>query len=301
MGASELAAVFGAVDGLSFSETETGLARAEIARDGAVATVFPYGAQVTRWMPQGARPVLFTSGRSAYAAGKAIRGGIPVIFPWFGPRAGGGAGPQHGFARTALWRLEDAAPAAAGALRLTLGLDPDPATAALWPDPFHVAYAVTIGRELRLDLTVENRSAKAVVFEAALHSYFAVSDIARITVTGLAGCTFIDKVDGGRRKRQDDAPITWSGERDSVYLDTPESCTIGDPGWGRRIVIRKEGAASTILWSPGPDKGAAMADLGDEWRGMVCVETGNVADNAIHLDPGAAHRMTTVISVAAAA
>src|SRR5262245_60139056 len=118
MRAAELSAEFGIAGVLEFSETERGLIRAAVSLDCAQGEVFLQGAQVTYWQPQGARPVLFTSPNSSFTPDHAIRGGVPVIFPWFGPKADAPAAPQHGFARIAPWRLE--AVEADGRARLTL-------------------------------------------------------------------------------------------------------------------------------------------------------------------------------------
>ena len=247
--------------------------------------VYLQGAHVTRWIPAAQRPVIFLSPNSAFAPGRAIRGGIPVVFPWFGPHPSDPQAPQHGYARTRPWLF---AGAAGGALQFELAAE-----------PFRLRYDVAFGATLALALTVENRSSQEAGFEAALHSYFAVSDVAAVAVEGLAGCTYLDKPDGMRRKLQA-GDVTFAGETDRVYLDTPPQLAIHDPGWRRRIAIDKTGAAATIVWNPWRDKAAAMADLGAEaWRGLVCVETGNVADNAVRLAAGASHTMTTAIAVAA--
>jgi D-hexose-6-phosphate mutarotase len=114
--------------------------------------------------------------------------------------------------------------------------------------------------------------------------HFAVSDITTVAIAGLAGTVYIDKPEAGRRKRQTTALVTIGTETDRVYLDTPARCVIEDRGWRRRIIIEKKDAASTVVWNPWADKGAGMADLGDPaWRGMVCVETGNISDNEVRL------------------
>lgn len=249
------------------------------------------GAHVARWAPPDQRPVLFLSPNSAFASGKSIRGGIPVIFPWFGPNTRFPAAPQHGFARTAPWRLEARDGTTA---RLSLEGDGDP----FWPERFRAVYEVTFGATLTVRLRVQNPAPRPIVFEEALHSYFAVGDVAAVSVIGLGGCRFIDKTDGMRPKRQDAAALRLSGETDRVYLDTPARLAIDDPGLNRRISIAKQGAASAIVWNPWAEKSAAMADLGpDVWRSFVCVECGNVADDAVQLAADSEHVMTVEISV----
>src|SRR5262249_22096291 len=145
-----------------------------------------------------------------------------------------------------------------------------------------------------------NPSPRTIEFEEALHTYFAVSDISAASVSGLSGCEFIDKTAAMQRRRQSGAPVL-SDETDSVHLDTSARLEISDTRSRRRIVVEKTGASSAIVWNPWAEKSAAMGDLGPEvWRGMICVETGNVADNTVHLAAESEHVMTTIVSVAEA-
>jgi glucose-6-phosphate 1-epimerase len=288
MNAAELASRFRIAGIVEFAETGQGLAKAQIALGGATGEVVLQGAQVTAWQPAGGRPVIFTSPNAVFAPGKAIRGGIPVIFPWFGPHPSDPKAPQHGYARTADWRLDRVA-REGDAVRLNLSLA---------VEGFELGYRVTVGAALGLELAVRNTSGREATFEEALHTYFRVSDVERISVSGLEGCAFIDKTADFARRPPAGSPLTLAKETDSVYLDTPDTLVVGDPGWARRIVVAKQGAASAIVWNPWPEKAAAMSDLGaDNWRGFVCVETGNAADNRIALAAGAEHRMTTSIAV----
>jgi glucose-6-phosphate 1-epimerase len=303
MQAEELTAKFGIAGVLDFVETEHGLVRANISLGGMAGELYLQGAQVTAWQPPDERPVLFASPNAVFAPGKAIRGGIPIIFPWFGPnRHAAAAAPQHGFARTATWHLDAVESSGSASLTLTLSLGDNDVGSQFWPEPFHAIYSVTFARTLSLRLAVQNSSSHPITFEEALHSYFAVSDITAVAISGLARTTYIDKTQAGRRDRQPAALVTVGAETDRVYLDTPARCVIEDGGWRRRVVVEKNGAASTVVWNPwaekGAEKGAGMADLGDPgWRGMMCVEAGNVADNEVRLAAGGEHEMSTAISV----
>jgi len=275
MRAEELTAEFGIAGLLDFVETEHGLVKAAISLDGVTGELCLQGAQVTAWRLSDKRPVLFTSPNSAFAPGRAIRGGIPIIFPWFGPSRHTPTAPWHGFARTATWHLDGVETAGGGSLTLTLSLGDGDVGSAFWPERFRAIYTVTFAQTLSLRLAVQNRATHPIVFEEALHSYFAISDIADL--------------------------VTITAETDSVYLDTPGQCVIEDRGWRRRVVVEKDGAASSVVWNPWAEKAVAMVDLGDPaWRGMVCVETGNVADNEVRLAADAEHQMSTEISVDAA-
>jgi D-hexose-6-phosphate mutarotase len=205
--------------------------------------------------------------------------------------------------RTATWHLDGVETAGTESLTLTLtlGLGDNDVGSQFWPEPFHAIYTVTFARILSLRLAVQNRAMHPITFEEAVHSYFAVSDVTAVAISGLGGTTYVDKTEGARRKQETAPLITVGAETDRVYLDTPARCAIEDRRWCRRVLIEKHGAASTWYGTPWAEKGAAMADLGDPiWRGMVCVETGNVADNEVRLAAGGEHQMSTAISVDAA-
>jgi D-hexose-6-phosphate mutarotase len=262
----------------------------------AEAHVYLHGAHVTHHRPTGRSPLLFLSARSRYAAGTAIRGGVPVIFPWFGARAGHPEAPDHGFARTAEWTVESATRGDDGAVTLTLGLEPDEHTRAMWPHDFRLRHRVVIGAHLELLLEVENRSRAPFTFEEALHTYLHVGDVRTASIVGLEGLTYIDKTDGMRRKPSGSGPLRLHGTTDRVFLDATATCTVSDPALGRRLVVEKRGSSTTVVWNPWSDRAHTMADLGaDEWPSMLCVEAANAADNARRLDAGERHAMSVVI------
>jgi len=171
---------------------------------------------VTAWRLPGERPVLFTSPNAVFVPGKAIRGGIPIVFPWFGPLRHAPMAPQHGFARTAPWHLDGVETAGAEGLTLTLSLGDGGVRSQFWPEPFRATYIVTFARTLSLRLAVRNHAAHPITFEEALHSYFAVSDVTAVTISGLAGATYIDKTREGRREREAAVPVTVEAETDHV-------------------------------------------------------------------------------------
>jgi glucose-6-phosphate 1-epimerase len=285
---------------LDFQKTESGLVFVRVTAPSAAATVYLHGAHMTDWQPAGQAPVLFLSARTELAADKAIRGGVPVIFPWFGPRHDGKEGPMHGFARVSEWDLTFAA-VAGDEVHLTFTLAPNEASRALGFDHFRLAYRMTIGRHLTLELTVANVSGVPLVFEEALHSYFAVADVRKATVTGLAGTTYIDKRDEMRRKVQPAGAMAITGTTDRVYLDTTAACVIDDVAGKRKIVVEKAGSGTTVVWNPWAEVAATMADMEPAgWLGMLCVETANVGDSAVTLNAGETHTMQASISVESA-
>jgi glucose-6-phosphate 1-epimerase len=148
---------------------EGGLPRAVLRTPEGEAHVYLHGAHVTHWQPRGGAPVLFMSAQARFAPGSALRGGVPVIFPWFGPRAADARSPAHGFARRRPWRLEHE-----GAHHVVLALDADADTRAVWPHDFGLRLHVALGAQLTMTLTVTNTSPEPWTYEEALHTYVAV-------------------------------------------------------------------------------------------------------------------------------
>jgi glucose-6-phosphate 1-epimerase len=266
-----------------------GLPCLSIATPAASAAVFLHGAHLTHFQPTGRQPVLWLSGKSNYENGKPIRGGVPICFPWFGPKADDSSAPIHGLVRSQSWLCRDLRHLDHEHIEVTLGL--------VIPDQFDIAYTITVGPSLSLRLSATNISRAPARWEMALHTYFAISDIHHVTVHGLDGVTFIDKMDSAARKVQR-GDITISAETDRVYVNAPSTLSLADPGFGRRTVLRTTGAHSAVVWNPWIEKSKKMADFGDdEWPGMICIETANAADNALTIPPGASHAMTAAIEV----
>jgi glucose-6-phosphate 1-epimerase len=294
----ELNARFGLKDALRFEESPGGLTLAKIATDAATAEIYLQGAHVARWQPTSVEdPVLFMSAKSHFAAGKAIRGGVPMVFPWFADRTGGLPGPAHGFARTLSWEVV-AAERRADGVALSFKLLPSQTTRDLGFDHFVLIYEVIVGATLTLALEVENVGDSPLTFEEALHAYFAISDVHGVEIGGLGDTDYLDRAHQAVRKHQAAAAIRFAAETDQLHLNTRAAVTISDPGWKRRIVIEKRGSNSTVVWNPWIEKAARLADFGDdEWPHMVCVEPANAAENTVTVAPGARHTMGMTVRV----
>jgi D-hexose-6-phosphate mutarotase len=262
------------------------------------AEIYLNGAHVSRWQPTGQKDVLFMSGSSLFSPGKPIRGGVPLVFPWFGPRQGQPQSPAHGLARLMSWSVVSCDRLPDGACAMTLELNSDPTTRELWPYDFRLRFTVAAAKKLTMTLTVTNTGPQAFQFEEAMHTYLAVGDVHKVPLTGLAGATFIDKMDNFQRKQQGPEPIVFTAETDRVYLNTRSTCVVTDPVLNRTLVIEKENSDATVVWNPWIAKAKAMPDFGDdEWPHMLCVETCNCADHAITLPPGQSHAMSAILSV----
>jgi glucose-6-phosphate 1-epimerase len=233
-----------------------------------------------------------------FATGKAIRGGVPIIFPWFGARADGKPGPAHGFARTSEWTVEGARLREDAGVEITLALRDNDATRDLFDTAFRLRLRVTVGSVLEMELETSNEGKTPFTFEEALHTYLAVGDVRQASVSGLENTVFIDKTDEFKRKNQAGEPVRIAKETDQVHLSTLSACTVWDPVWTRRIVIEKSGSGSTVIWNPWVDKSKGMSDMEvDGWKQMLCVETANAADNAVVLPPGSSHKLAAKIRV----
>ena len=295
MTATEIQTRWGIADALRFEQMPGGLTRAVIDGPHASGTVYLQGAHVNTWTPHGQRPVLYTSSRSRYERGVPVRGGVPLAFPWFGPRAAGLPGPLHGFARILDWDVESAHLRSDGALELRFVLGPDDVSRAAGFDEFQLRFRVAMGAALEMELEVHNLSQQPLHFEEALHTYFAIGDVHRTFLTGLEGTTYIDKTAAGARK-ESQGPIRMSRETDQVHVSTASTCEIHDPEWDRTIVIEKAGSETTVVWNPWIEKNRNLADMApDDWQGMCCVETANALENAVVLPAGGVHRMGTVV------
>jgi glucose-6-phosphate 1-epimerase len=280
-------------------EGSVGLPKIVVSSDLASAEVYLHGAHVTNFQPRGTAPLLFMSEASLFQEGKPIRGGIPLVFPWFGPLESHPEAPPHGFARTRSWQIESCEARTDDSVRIVLTLTSDQATLQQWPNTFSLRLIILVSNVLDMTLEVKNTSNVEYRFEEAMHTYLAVGDVRSITIDGLGGVEYLDRADNGARKKQGGAPIYIAGETDRLYLNTTGRVTVHDPEMGRTIFVEKEGSNATVVWNPWIEKARAMADLGDgKWTPMVCVETANARDCAVTLGPGRTHRMTSRIGVA---
>ena len=261
------------------------------------AEVYLYGAQVTSWKPAGFDEVLFVSKQSHWENGKAIRGGIPVCFPWFRAEPDNPKAPMHGFVRTKLWDVGSIQQEPDESVRLVLSTASDEESRRWWPFEFRLEYIIRIGKNLELELRMHNSGLSELQFQEALHTYFHVGDVRRAGVRGLDGVRYLDNRDGNKEKLQK-GDLVLSKWTDNAYLDATGAVEIADPVLGRRLVTEKSGSQSTIVWNPWSDGAASMADFGkDEWPGMLCVEGGNVLGQAVGLRPNATHRIAITLAI----
>lgn len=278
-------------DCLAIRTGRGGLRYLDLRCNGAEAHVYLHGAHVLHYQPDGQAPVLWHSRESLFETNKPIRGGIPVCWPWFGAHAADSTLPAHGYARLSEW-VPVASSASATATTVTLRFPASQGRSAI------AELTVVLGPALEVTLATTNTGTSAMPLSEALHSYFAVSDIRSVSVTGLDQECYIDTLQAGRPTLKQEGTVTFGAETDRIYIDTSRECVIADPGLHRRIRIGKQGSLSTVVWNPWIAKAARMPDFGDdEYPEMVCVETANCGPNAFSLAPGETHAMSTRISV----
>ena len=291
----DLNTLFGQKGLIDFSEGPGGFTIAHLAHHDAEATVAIYGGHVLSYTPGGQEPVLWVSEEALFEAGKAIRGGIPVIWPWFGPSKRYPQNPSHGFARKLTWDVHAARIIDDSIPQLRLTLQDNALTHAQWPHAFRLELVITLSDHLQVDLNVVNVCDHPFDYTGALHSYFNVSDIQNISIEGLEDSQYIDQLDHMAVKTQT-GPITFSAELDNIYFDTRSICRLIDPGYKREIIVDKKGSRSTVVWNPWIDKSRRMADFGDEeYHKMVCIETANAGPDVITLNPGGQYMLGTSI------
>lgn len=282
---------------LEFVSGPGGFIVARVSNALATAEVALHGGQVLAFQPAGEEPVLWLSPDSEFSDKRAIRGGIPLCWPWFGPHSSVPAFPKHGFARLETWQVIGAERLAGGETRLRLILPQVNTILEWWQHPFELSVEITVGRELDVRLRAHNPGPDAFRITAALHSYFQVRDVETIAIEGLEGKIYLDQPAGGVPRLQEEE-VTLRGEVDRVYLDTANSCVIIDPRLKRRIKVDKRGSRSTVVWNPGAELVQKIRDFTDtEWSKVVCLETANAASDAIEIPPGGEHVLGTTISV----
>ena len=253
-----------------------------------------HGGQLLSFVPHGFDDLLWLSPNSTRPPG-AIRGGVPVCWPYFGQQGQAAAVPQHGFARNGMWTLQDAQPDSEGEVTLQLELPMHDASG------LRLTQTLRIGEVLQQSLITENPGSTTVTFTQALHSYFKVGDATRVHITGLRGLRYADRYDGGEHQQAGDWTLQDPrdpGRSDRTYQSTGDCFELHDPVLRRCITLQTSGSRSLVVWNPGESGIAAIADApADSWRDFVCLETANAGEDVIELAPGQRHTLQQTLGV----
>ena len=273
------------------------LPRVRISGSSAQGEIYLHGAQVTSWKPPGNDEVLFLSTKSRWEEGQAIRGGIPICFPWFRAKIDDPHAPSHGFVRTKTWQLDSIVETDIG-VAVTMSTESDEQTRRWWPGEFRFVHRVTFGSELQLELTCRNNGRGPLRFEEALHTYNQVAEAGSVRLHGLDGTRYLDNRDSNREKAQV-GEMAIASQTDNAFLDTQNAVDLIDPKNRRRIRLQKTNSNTTVVWNPWREGARALRDLGeDEWKQFLCVEASNILSASVTVAPEEEHTMTAVLSVA---
>ncbi len=287
---------FGINGRLHFELGEGELPMAKITTEQATAVLSIYAGHVLSFVPNGSDDLLWVSQEAIFQSGKAIRGGIPVIWPWFGPHPNDSTKSSHGFARRQMWSVKASMVDENGRVSLTLGLTENEASKAVWSHDFDLELVVTVGHVLTVKLKTTNSGDVPFSYTAALHTYYNISHISQVVIHGLENGAYLDNLEAHASKQQVGF-VRFDEEVDRIYIDTAADCHIEDEGHKRTIVVEKSGSQSTVVWNPWIEKAKRMSDFGDnEYQEMVCVETANAGNEIITLQPEETAVMTLTIS-----
>ncbi len=259
-------------------------------------SMYLYGAHIAQFAPRGYADLLWMSPHSEYREGIPLRGGIPLIFPWFGPHRTRADLPMHGFVRTRIWHLETAVRMRDGKIMLVLSLTDDEITRELWPYPFKLKMEIIIGRELDVALILANTGTEPFVYENGFHTYLNVGHPRHCKIDEMAGLAYIDRLAQDRKAIQK-GPAIFDGEMVRAFMHSPQKCTLADMALKRRIRITQSGLDATVLWNPGPDAGARNPEIQEGWERFVCVESTNCLECARAIGPGEFHVGNMKLSV----
>ncbi len=280
-----------------------GLPEIHIQNSAAHCEISLMGAHILSFVPAGHRDVMFLSEKSEYTqTGKAIRGGVPVCWPWFGPADKTkypNATTAHGFIRQFLWEVVAWKELSADCTEVVLGISDSAASRAIWPYGFRLEMTIRVSAALEMSLKTTNTGDTEFTYAQALHTYYAVGDCEKLSIQGFDGCAFIDKAPANPpAANPQPGDVIIKEETDRVYLKCPGSASITDPVMGRKILIEKQGSDTGVVWNPWIAKSQRMPDFGDqEYHNMVCVENCNVDYDSKTLAPGASHTLDVRISV----
>ena len=280
---------------VGFAELENDLVFLTVSNKYGDADICLYGAHITSYRPHNSSELLWMSPESFFEEGKAIRGGIPVCFPWFGPHKSDSELPQHGFARLMYWEVLQTESMPSGETKVVLQLCSSEETKAYWPHDFCAQLVIEVGPALNVTLKVTNTSSDAFDYTCALHSYFALSSIENLKMEGLQNTIYYNQLTG-ENGLQEEEFLQIQEPTTRHYLDTEKPVIIEDTVYRKKIRVAKTGSRVTTVWNPWADTSAAIADLPDDgYETFVCVETVNAFNDVISLQPGQWHETTAII------
>ncbi|HFQ61518.1 MAG TPA: D-hexose-6-phosphate mutarotase [Epsilonproteobacteria bacterium] len=279
-------------DMISHKQFENGFKYIEILNKYAHAKIALQGAHIFACRFKDKPPLLWLSKKAFFEEGKAIRGGIPICFPWFGKHTEDTTLPQHGFARTQLWQCVEEKELADGSTFVRLKLSTNMFTLTQWKYKFKLYIEFVIGKTLNVSLHIHNIDTKPFEVSTALHTYFSVSDINKTSVRGLEGCQYYDALE--TQYNEQTIPLVIDKEVDRVYFSPNNVITLDDDR--KKIVLSQSGSNSLVLWNPWKEKSKTMQDMTEDgYRTMLCLETANAREDMRVIAAGETHTLRAKI------
>lgn len=283
-------------DQLHFISGEGNLPLIVVENDKAAALISTYAGQVLSFQPVDGGELLFLSKKAYYQQGKAIKGGIPICWPWFGADPEG-SGPAHGFVRNRQWDVLSTTTLEDGSTQIRLGISDNKETRDIWPHSFQLTIEITIGSSLTIELITHNSGTEPVTISQALHTYFEVGDISQVQLLGLENHDYLDKADNGLT-RQQSGPVIIENEVDRIYTETLNDLFIDDTSLARKIHITASGSETAVVWNPWAEIAASMGDLNnDDYQQFLCVETVNAVNDTVNIQPGNQYHLQVNYSI----
>lgn len=290
---------FAIKDQLRIVEGKGGFPIIEIENEYASALVSIYGAQVlsfklkfknAEYVQVEENDLFFVSESAYFEQGKAIKGGIPICWPWFGRDEENPDRQMHGFARNMLWQLDETSSTSSGETKIVLSLKESTETLKLWPHKFKLVAVINIGKTLEISLKTTNTGKSNFKITQAIHSYFALANIDKARVEGLDKTNYLDKVKGAKEAVLQKGDVRVSEEVDRIYIDSPSRLSLFDEQLQRELVVNSSGSKTTVIWNPWVDISKRSADLSDDaYLEFICVETANAAKDTIVIEPNDSH------------
>ncbi len=287
MDIKQLTAKYGIANQVEFVEGNGGLTMVQVSTPKATALISIHAGQVLSYQPVGEEDLLFLSSKAYYQNNKAIKGGVPICWPWFGPDPEGKGRPGHGFVRNRPWNVIGTEVLANEAIKITLGLTDTAETRDIWPHAFELTQEIVIDDSLNLTLATRNNDTEPFGITQGFHTYFNIGDIAQTSVLGLQDCNYIDKVNTDDEVKNQSGVVTIGAEVDRIYRTLSNTLIIDDKALDRCIQIISQGSHSAVVWNPWEKIAKDMADLEDtDYFRFLCVETTNAADDVVMVVPG---------------
>jgi len=283
---------------LSFMPGEGDHIMIDIDNQYAKARISPYGGQILSYLPKGqTEDLLFLSDNAIYRRGKAIRGGVPVCWPWFAGDESGFGRPAHGFARNVPWEVVETTQNSDGSTTVKLVLKNTDESLAIWPYYFELQVEITVADKLTVALTTQNTGSTPFEISQALHTYLNVGDIDRVSILGLDDIDYLDKLEEYQQKKQQGS-VLFDKEVDRIYQNVPNTVVLVDEDLQREIKVTSSACSSTVVWNPWAETGANFSDLHENsYQQFVCIEAANVFDDSVTVQPHDSHTLTAIYEV----